>query len=219
MNGRAFYDADGDLLILPEHGALTLLTEHGPLDVAPGALAVIPRGVVFSVLLHGAAARGYVAEPFGRHFALPERGPIGANGLVDARHLRAPHAWFEDRLAPDFRVTGKQGGALHDAGQDHSPFDVVGWHGNYAPFVYDLADFSPSGNTAFDHGDPSVYTVLTAPLDEQGAHTLDLVVFPPRWDPTATRSDRRTSIATSRPRSTASSARPTPARSSPASSS
>jgi len=179
MNHRALYSGDGDLLILPEHGALTLATELGPLHVAPGMLAVVPRGIVFSVLLHGERARGYVAEPFGRHFQLPERGPIGANGLVDARHLRAPHAWFEDRLAPDFRVTAKLGGRLHEASLDHSPFDVAGWHGNYAPFVYDLANFSPVGNTAFDHGDPSIYTVLSAP-DE-----LDLIVFPARIDATA----------------------------------
>jgi homogentisate 1,2-dioxygenase len=185
MNHRAMYDADGDLLILPEHGALTLLTELGPLDVAPGSLAVIPRGMVFSVLLHGVSARGYVAEPFGHHFQLPERGPIGANGLADPRHMRAPHAWFEDRLDPDFQIVAKLGGALHEAGQDHSPFDVVGWHGNYQPFVYDLAAFSPVGNTAFDHVDPSIYTVLSAPLDGNGTNTLDLVVFRPRWDVSA----------------------------------
>ncbi|MEO8702643.1 MAG: iron-containing alcohol dehydrogenase [Kofleriaceae bacterium] len=185
MNSRAFYSADGDLLILPEHGALTLLTELGPLEVAPGSLAVIPRGVVFSVLLHDAAARGYVAEPFGRHFQLPERGVIGANGLVDARHLRPPSAWFEERFAPDFRIVGKHGGVLQEASQDHSPFDVAGWHGNYVPYVYDLADFAPSANAAFDHGDPSVYTVLSAPLDDPGTNTLDLVVFPARWDVSA----------------------------------
>lgn len=182
MESRAFYSADGDLLIVPEVGALTLATEFGPLALAPGHIAVIPRGVVFSVLLHGSHARGYVAEAFGRHFKLPERGPIGANGLADPRHFRAPAAWFEDRLAPDFRVVGKLGGHLHEASQDHSPFDVAGWHGNYAPWTYDLDAFSPVGNTRFDHGDPSVYTVLSAPLDEQGTHTLDFVVFPTRWD-------------------------------------
>jgi len=184
MERRAFYSADGDLLILPELGALTLATELGLLDVAPGQLALVPRGLVFSVHLHGANARGYVAEPFGRHFRLPDRGPIGANGLADARHFRAPAAWYEDRLAPETRIVAKLGGVLHEASTDHSPFDVVGWHGNYVPFVYDLDAFSPSGNTRFDHGDPSVYTVLSAPLDETGTNTLDLVVFPPRWDPT-----------------------------------
>src|SRR5690606_38496889 len=184
MESRAMYNADGDFVILPEHGALTLATELGPLAVAPGQIAVIPRGIAFSVLLDGSHARGYVAEAFGRHFRLPDRGPIGANGLADARHFRAPAAWFEDRLAPDTRIVAKLGGQLHEASQDHSPFDVVAWHGNYAPWVYDLDMFSPVGNTRFDHGDPSVHTVVSAPLDEQGAHTLDLVVFPPRWDPT-----------------------------------
>jgi len=183
MNARAMYSADGDLLFLPELGELELLTELGSLRVAPGSLAIVPRGIMFSVLVRG-DSRGYVAEPFGRHFKLPERGPIGANGLADARHFRAPAPFYEDRLAPDFRVVAKLGGTLHQAGQDHSPFDVVAWHGNYAPVVYDLADFSPVANAGFDHGDPSVYTVVTAPLDEQGAHALDLVVFPARWEAT-----------------------------------
>jgi homogentisate 1,2-dioxygenase len=184
MDSRAFYSADGDLLIIPERGTLTLATELGPLVVPPGHIAIVPRGILFSVLLGSSHARGYVAEAFGRHFRLPDRGPIGANGLADARHFRAPFAWFEDRLGPDTRIVAKLSGTLHEASQDHSPFDVVAWHGNYAPYVYDLDAFSPVGNTRFDHGDPSVHTVVSAPLDEQGTHTLDLVVFPPRWDPT-----------------------------------
>jgi homogentisate 1,2-dioxygenase len=182
MDRRAFYNADGDLLLVPEEGALTVLTELGPLEVTPGQIAVLPRGIVFSVLLAGPAARGYVGEVFGRHFQLPERGPVGANGLADARHFRAPAAFYEDKLAPDFRVVGKLGGQLHEASQDHSPFDVVAWQGNYFPTCYDLADFSPIGSVRFDHPDPSIYTVLTAPLDEQGANSLDLIAFAPRWD-------------------------------------
>jgi homogentisate 1,2-dioxygenase len=184
MEERCFYDADGELLILPQLGALTLLTELGVLDVAPGQLALVPRGLKVSVLLRGAAARGYVAEVFGRRFELPERGPVGANGLTEARHFRAPAAWHEDRLTPGYRVTAKLGGELYEARQDHSPFDVAAWHGNHCPYVYDLALFSPVGNTRVDHGDPSIHTVLSAPLDEPGTNTLDLVVFPPRWDPT-----------------------------------
>jgi len=184
MERRAFTSADGDLVVIPELGALTLLTELGPLEVAPGRIAVIPRGIVFSVHLHGGFARGTLAESFGRHFRLPERGVVGANGLADARHFRAPAAWHEDRLTPDFRVVAKLGGALHQASQDHSPFDVVAWHGTYFPSVYDLDDFSPVAGVRFDHADPSVYTVLSAPLDEPGAHTLDLIVFAPRWDVT-----------------------------------
>src|SRR5262249_5601453 len=175
MERRAFYDADGDLLLLPELGALTLMTELGPLDVAPGQIALLPRGIAFSVFLHGAVARGYVAETHGRSFRLPERGPIGANGLANARHFRAPAAWYEDKLAPDFRVVGKLGGRLHETSQDHSPFDVVAWHGDHVPFVYDLDDFSPLGAVRFDHPDPSVFTVLSAPMDEPGTNTLDLI--------------------------------------------
>ncbi|MCB9716493.1 MAG: homogentisate 1,2-dioxygenase [Myxococcales bacterium] len=185
MEHRAFYDADGDLLLLPQEGTLTLRTELGPLQVGPGQLAIVPRGIAFSVLLHEPHARGYVGEVFGRHFELPERGVVGANGLADARHFRAPAAWLEERPDPGFRLTAKLGGRLHQALLERSPFDVAAWHGNYLPYVYDLAMFSPVANVAFDHADPSVYLVLTAPLDERGADSLDLVVFPPRWDPTA----------------------------------
>jgi homogentisate 1,2-dioxygenase len=182
MDRRAFYDADGDLLLVPVEGALTVLTELGPLEVAPGQIAIVPRGFCFSVLLAGPVARGYLAEVFGRHFQLPERGPVGANGLTDPRHFRAPAPFYEDKLAPDFRIVGKLGGRLQEASQDHSPFDVVAWHGNYFPCRYDLAHFSPVGAVRIDHPDPSVYTVLSAPLDEPGTNSLDFIVFPPRWD-------------------------------------
>jgi homogentisate 1,2-dioxygenase len=184
MEDRAFYDADGELLILPELGALTLVTELGVLDVKPGELALVPRGLLFTVLLQGAEARGYVAEVFGRRFSLPERGPLGSNGLADARHFRAPVAWPEDRLAPGYRVTAKLGDALYQATQDYSPYDVFAWHGNHCPYVYDLSRFTPAGYTRVDHPDPSIHTVVSAPMDEQGSHSLDLVVFPPRWDAT-----------------------------------
>jgi homogentisate 1,2-dioxygenase len=182
MDRRAFYDADGDLVLVPQEGALVILTELGPLEVAPGQIALLPRGLVFSVQLAGPWARGYVGETFGRHLQLPERGLLGANGLADARHFRAPAAWYEDKLVPDFRVVAKLGGKLSEASQDHSPFDVVAWHGNHLPYVYDLADFSPLAAGRFDHPDPSLHTVLSAPLDEPGVNTLDLIVFAPRWD-------------------------------------
>jgi len=184
MEQRAFSTTDGSLLVVPESGALTLLTELGVLVVAPGSIALIPRGLRFSVLLKGEQARGYVAEVFGRGFRLPERGPLGANGLTEARHFRAPTAWHEDRLSPGFSILTKFGGRLYRASQDYSPFDVAAWHGNYAPYVYDLSSFSPVSNVRFDHADPSVYTVLSAALDEPGANNLDFVVFVPRWDPT-----------------------------------
>jgi homogentisate 1,2-dioxygenase len=184
MEDRCFSDADGDVLLLPEEGSLTLLTELGVLEVHPGQLALVPRGVRFSVLLGGPRARGYVGETFGRPFSLPERGPVGANGLADARHFRGPVARHEERMCPGYRVTVKLAGALFEATQDHAPFDVVAWHGNHFPTVYDLAAFSPAGNARVDHIDPSIHTVLTSPLDEAGANGLDLVVFTPRWDAT-----------------------------------
>jgi homogentisate 1,2-dioxygenase len=184
MHERCFCNADGDLLIIPEQGELTLFSEFGVLEVTPGSIALVPRGVRFSVALNGPAARGTVAEVYGRPFELPDRGPVGANGLVDARHFRAPNAWHEDRLVPGYRVVHKLGGSLFEARQDHSPFDVVAWHGNIAPVTYDLAAFSPVGNVRFDHGDPSLHTVLSAPMDERGCHSLDFVVFAPRWDAT-----------------------------------
>ncbi|MFK7986819.1 MAG: iron-containing alcohol dehydrogenase [Sandaracinaceae bacterium] len=183
MEHRAFYNADGDLLFIPHEGALTLLTEQGTLEVGPGQIAVLPRGLKVSVLLHGSFARGWVGEVYGRHFHLPERGPAGSNGLTDARHFHAPRPFFEDRVVPGYRVTAKLGNALFEATQDHSPYDVVAWHGEYTPYVYDLADFSPIGNTRFDHPDPSMHVVIGAPLDEPGQSALDFVFFPPRWDP------------------------------------
>lgn len=184
MDERAFSNSDGDLLIVPQQGALTLLTELGVLDVSPGHIALVPRGYKFSVLLNDGPARGYVAEAYGRHFELPERGPVGANGLTEARHFVSPTAWYEDRLAPGYRLVNKFCGALYEAQQDYSPYDVVAWHGNYTPYVYDLLDFGPVSNVRFDHPDPSIYTVLSAPMDEQGSNTLDFVFFPPRWDVT-----------------------------------
>jgi homogentisate 1,2-dioxygenase len=182
MNDRAFSNADGDLLLVPWDGRLTLLTEAGVLEVEPGTIAILPRGVRFSVLLRDGVARGWVAEVYGRHFELPERGAVGANGLADARHFQAPHAWFEDRLSPGYRVTVKHGGALHETTQDHSPYDVVAWYGNHVPLRYDLMDFSPVTNARFDHIDPSVHTVVHAGLDEPGVSALDFVFFAPRWD-------------------------------------
>lgn len=184
MEDRAFCNADGDLLLVPENGELTLVSELGLLEVAPGSIAVLPRGVRFSVVPKASSARGFLGEIYGRHFTLPERGLLGSNGLADARHFRAPSAWFEDRLQRSFRIVSKLGGGLYEATQDYSPFDVVAWYGNYAPFCYDLSLFSPVGNTRIDHGDPSMHTVLTSPLDEAGSNLLDLVVFAPRWDAT-----------------------------------
>ena len=181
MEDRVFYDADGDLLVVPERGRLRVRTELGLLDVAPGQIFVLPRGLRASFGLPDGEARGYVLESFGGPFDLPERGPVGANGYADARHFEHPVAAFEDRQAP-FELVAKLGGRLHVARLEHSPFDVVAWHGNLAPFRYDLRHFNAMGSVTFDHPDPSIFTVLTVPFDALGNNLADFVVFPPRWD-------------------------------------
>ena len=174
MEGRFFYTADGELLIVPQLGALRIATELGVLDVAPGEIAVIPRGIKFRVDLPQCPARGYVCENYGPPFRLPELGAIGANGLANPRDFLAPVAAFEDRDG-DFRIVAKFLGKLWSAEIDHSPLDVVAWHGNYAPYKYDLARFNCINTVSFDHPDPSIYTVLTSPAN------CDFAIFPPRW--------------------------------------
>jgi homogentisate 1,2-dioxygenase len=180
MSGRFFYDADGELLLVPERGALALHTELGNIDVKPGEIAVIPRGTKFRVELAGDDARGYVCENYGSPFRLPELGPIGANGLANPRDFLTPVAAFED-VEGDFELVAKFGGRLWSARIDHSPLDVVAWHGNYAPYKYDLARFNVINTVSFDHPDPSIFTVLTAPSDTPGTANCDFAIFPPRW--------------------------------------
>ncbi|WP_428268499.1 homogentisate 1,2-dioxygenase [Haliangium sp.] len=182
MSDRCFCDADGDLLIVPERGAMRVQTEYGWLAVRPGEIVVIQRGMKFSVALPEGVGRGWVLEIFGAHFRLPERGPIGANGLADERHFSSPVAAFEDRACPGYEVMVKHGGELFRCTREHSPYDVVAWHGNYAPYKYDLAMFNTMGTVSFDHPDPSILTVLTSPLDDHGANLADFAVFPGRWD-------------------------------------
>lgn len=178
---RAFFSADGELLIVPQQGALTIDTELGRLDVAPLQIAVIPRGVRFCVrLANDGRARGYVLENYGAPFRLPDLGPIGANGLANPRDFETPAAWFEDRDAPCTVVQKFQGG-LWQTTLDHSPFDVVAWHGNLAPYRYDLTRFNTINTVSFDHPDPSIFTVLTSPSDTPGTANCDFVIFPPRW--------------------------------------
>jgi homogentisate 1,2-dioxygenase len=180
MQGRYFYDADGELLIVPQLGRLRLATELGVLDVAPEEIAVIPRGVRFRVDLLDGEARGYVAENFGALLRLPELGPIGSNSLANARDILTPVAAYED-LDGDFELVAKFQGHLWSAKIDHSPLDVVAWHGNYAPYKYDLRRFNTIGSISYDHPDPSIFTVLTAPSDTPGTANMDFVIFPPRW--------------------------------------
>jgi homogentisate 1,2-dioxygenase len=180
MENRAFVSGDGELLILPEQGRLTLLTELGRIDVAPGEVAMIPRGVRFRVTLPDGQARGYVAENHGQPFRLPDLGPIGANGLANPRDFETPVAWFED-VEGEYQLVQKFLGSLWSTDLGRSPLDVVAWHGNYAPWKYDLSRFNTIGTVSFDHPDPSIFTVLTSPSDVPGTANADFVIFPPRW--------------------------------------
>ncbi|MFF2329316.1 MULTISPECIES: homogentisate 1,2-dioxygenase [unclassified Streptomyces] len=180
MTDRVFSDADGELLIVPEQGGLLLRTELGLLRAQPGHVALIPRGVRFRVELLDATARGYVCENYGQPFTLPDLGPIGANGLANARDFLAPVAAYEDDERP-VEVVNKFCGNLWSATYDHSPLDVVAWHGNHTPYVYDLRRFNIIGSISYDHPDPSIFTVLTSPSDTPGLAGVDFVVFAPRW--------------------------------------
>jgi homogentisate 1,2-dioxygenase len=180
MERRAFFNADGELLIIPELGRLELLTELGRIELAPGEVALVPRGVRFRVLLPDGEARGYVAENHGALFRLPDLGPIGSNGLANPRDFLTPRAWFEDVEEP-FELVQKSLGKLWVTQLDHSPLDVVAWHGNLAPCKYDLARFNTIGTISYDHPDPSIFTVLTSPSDVPGRANADFVIFPPRW--------------------------------------
>ncbi len=179
MQSRYFYDADGELLIVPQQGRLRLNTELGRLDVAPTEIAVIPRGVRFAVELTDGEARGYLCENYGALLQLPDLGPIGANGLANPRDFQTPVAWYEDR-AEDCELLAKFGGGLWSAAIAHSPLDVVAWHGNYAPCKYDLKRFNTIGSISFDHPDPSIFLVLQSLSDTPGVDTIDFVVFGPR---------------------------------------
>ena len=181
MTDRVFYDADGELLIVPQQGRLLLRTEFGALDAAPGEIAVIPRGVRFRAELPDGRAAGYVCENYGALFRLPELGPIGANGLANPRDFLTPRAAFEDarRRAASWSPSSRV--ICGSPTTDHSPLDVVAWHGNYAPYKYDLARFNTIGTVSFDHPDPSIFTVLTSPSEMPGTANCDFVIFPPRW--------------------------------------
>jgi len=180
MQDRFFYNADGELLIVPQQGALSLRTEFGVLDIAPGEIAVMPRGVRFAVDLQADSARGYVCENYGQLLRLPDLGPIGANGLANPRDFLAPVAAYEDREG-QFELLAKFAGKLWSAAIDHSPLDVVAWHGNYTPYKYNLAAFNAMNSVSFDHADPSIFTVLTSPSGIPGTANMDFVIFPPRW--------------------------------------
>ena len=191
MGDRYFYNADGEMLFVPEMGGLTILTELGVIEVSPGEVCCLPRGLKFKVeipefenpkseIQNLKSARGYICENYGQQFRLPDLGPIGANGLANPRDFETPVAWYEDKDGPH-QIVAKFGGNLWACETDHSPLDVVAWHGNYAPYKYDLRRFNTIGSISFDHPDPSIFTVLTSPSDLHGTANCDFVIFPDRW--------------------------------------
>jgi homogentisate 1,2-dioxygenase len=180
MTERFFYNADGEMLVVAEKNRVRFLTELGVLEIDSGEIAVLPRGLKFRVELPDGEARGYICENYGAQLRLPDLGPIGANGLANPRDFETPVAWFED-VDGAAEIVAKFGGNLWACETDHSPLDVVAWHGNYAPYRYDLRRFNTIGSISFDHPDPSIFTVLTSPSSETGTANVDFVIFPDRW--------------------------------------
>jgi len=180
MAREHFYNADGEFLVVAQQGKMRFRTEFGVIDIEPGEICVIPRGVIFRVELIEGPVRAYVCENYGGGFTLPDRGPIGANCLANPRDFEAPAAAYEDVDGPHTLYV-KWGGELHKTQTDYSPLDVVAWHGNYYPYKYDLRRFSPVGAISFDHPDPSIFTVLTSPSETPGTANIDFVIFPERW--------------------------------------
>jgi homogentisate 1,2-dioxygenase len=180
MKDEYFYSADGELLIVPQEGRLRFFTELGIIDLEPKEIALLPRGLLYRVEVLEGPARGFVCENYGVPFMLPHRGPIGANCLANPRDFKTPVAAFEDRDAAS-TVILKWCGQFHQTKIAHSPLDVVAWHGNYAPYKYDLRTYSPVGAILFDHPDPSIFTVLTAPSGLEGTANIDFVLFRERW--------------------------------------
>ena len=180
MDREYFYNADGEMMFVAQHNNLRLATEFGIIEIDPGEICVIPRGVMFKVELVDGPVRAYVCENYGGGFTLPERGPIGANCLANPRDFLTPVAAYEER-EESCTLFVKWGGELYRTDLGHSPLDVVAWHGNYAPYKYDLRRFSPVGAILFDHPDPSIFTVLTAPSETPGTANVDFVIFPERW--------------------------------------
>ena len=170
MGKTCFYSSDGDMLIVPQEGILYVTTEFGRMIVKPLEICVIQRGIKFKIDLDAEneqikednpmKARGFICETYKSHFVLPDLGPIGANGLASSMHFQTPHSWYEE-VSGDFTAVCKFAGKFFEYDLDHSPFDVVAWHGNYAPYKYDLTKFNTIGSISYDHPDPSIFTVLT----------------------------------------------------------
>ncbi|KAF8579366.1 homogentisate 1,2-dioxygenase [Ramaria rubella] len=181
MGKKAFVNTDGDFLIVPSQGRLDIQTEFGKLMVRPGEIVVIQRGIRFKVSLPNGPSHGYIQEVFGAHYELPELGPLGANGLANARDFEYPVASFDIDQTP-WDIVYKVSGSLHLCKQRHTPFDVVAWHGNYVPYKYALEKLITVGSLTRDHIDPSIFCVLTARSKTAGTPLADFLAYGPRWD-------------------------------------
>ncbi|KAK0434287.1 homogentisate 1,2-dioxygenase [Armillaria borealis] len=179
MKNKAFCDSDGDMLVVPQQGRLDVQTEFGRMMVRPGELMVIQKGMKFKVSLPDGPSRGYVQEIFGSHFELPDLGPIGGHGMANPRDFEVPLASFE---IDETSWEGKIGGQLFSAAQDHIPFDVVAWQGNYVPYKYAMEKFIFVGSVSKDHLDPSVFTVLTAKSKATGIPLVEILTVSERWN-------------------------------------
>ena len=179
MARRSFYNADGEMLFVPQTGTHRFVTELGVIEAEPQEIVVIPRGLRFRLELPDGSVRGYVCENYGANFRLPDLGPIGSNGLANPRDFLTPVAAYEDLDGPH-ELVAKFQGHLWSAGMEHSPLDVVAWHGNYAPYKYDLRRFNAIGSISYDHPDPSIFLVLHSASDTPGVSSIDFVIFPPR---------------------------------------
>lgn len=175
-----FFSADSEMLVIPQEGHIRFCTELGIIDLEPKEIAIIPRGLLYRVEVLDGPARGFVCENYGQKFELPRRGPIGANCMANPRDFKTSVAAFEDREVHSM-VTAKWCGQFHKTKIEQSPLDVVAWHGNYAPYKYDLRTYCPVGAVLFDHPDPSIFTVLTAPSGQPGTANIDFVLFRERW--------------------------------------
>ncbi|KUJ09445.1 homogentisate 1,2-dioxygenase [Mollisia scopiformis] len=184
MPGKAFCNNDGDFLLCAQLGSLNIQTEFGLLFLQPGEIFVVQRGVRFAINLAPGTteARGYVTEVWGSSWELPDLGPIGGHGLANPRDFLYPVAYMDEELHVDFEIVCKLNGKLVGIKQDHSPFDLVAWHGNVVPYKYDLTKFSSQNSTSIDHTDPSINTVLTARSRDSHTPLADFLWFGPRWD-------------------------------------
>lgn len=180
MGDRYFYNADAEMILVPEKGSLEIKTECGIIEIEPQEIAVVPRGMKCQINpKKNGWSRGYLGENTGAPFILPNLGPLGSNALANPRDFMSPVASFEQKGT--CQVIGKFGHKFFEYEQGHSPLDVVAWHGNYVPYKYDLRRFNTMGTVSYDHPDPSIYTVLTSPTATPGKPNIDFVIFPPRW--------------------------------------